>query len=252
MYKRLWSFLRFGEGRRTARSRPTTNTMIAPAAPFFAIGDIHGCLPQMENLLSQLDGPGPRVFLGDYVDRGPQSAQVLARLFTLQKQGADIICLKGNHEAMLLDFIDDPLGGGARWLKFGGLDTLASFGIDATIAVEDALDAASALEKAMPDGMLAWLRDLPLRWSSGNMHCVHASMNPDKAPAAQSENAMLWGHPNFFAKPRKDGQCVIHGHTIVPQGVVRDGRISVDTGAYQGGPLTAVAIGDGTARFVTA
>jgi serine/threonine protein phosphatase 1 len=153
---------------------------------------------------------------------------------------------------MLLDFIDDPLGDGARWLKYGGLDTLASYGIATTAATEDALDVANALEMALPDGMLAWLRDLPMRWSSGNVHCVHASMNPDKTPDAQSENALLWGHPSFFVKPRTDGQCVIHGHTIVPEGGMRDGRISIDTGAYRGGALTAVAISDRTAQFITA
>ncbi len=249
MFKKIWSSLRPN----VSAQCPTIGTMISSDGPFVAIGDIHGCLPQMESLLLQCDGPGPRIFLGDYVDRGPQSAQVLARLYTLQTQDpANIICLKGNHEAMMLDFIDDPLGCGVRWLKYGGLDTLASYGIGAATATEDALDVANALEKALPDGMLAWLRDLPMRWSSGNMHCVHASMNPDKAPDAQSENALLWGHPNFFAKRRTDDQCVIHGHTIVPKGAVCDGRISVDTGAYRGGALTAVAISDNSARFVTA
>lgn len=247
MFKKIRSMLRADKSP-FVPSQP----VIAPDEPFFAIGDIHGCLPQMQTLLAQLDGPGPRIFLGDYVDRGPQSAQVLSELFTLQMENPDdVVCLKGNHEVMLLDFIDDPLGRGARWLKFGGLDTLASFGIAADAMADDGLDAALALERALPDGMLQWLRALPLRWSSGNMHCVHASMNPDKPPHKQSENALLWGHPDFFAKRRNDGQCVIHGHTIVPQGTVCDDRISVDTGAYQGGLLTAVAVRDGKASFIS-
>ncbi len=251
MFKKIRSMLRADKSP-FVPSRSTIDTVIAPDEPFFAIGDIHGCLPQMRALLAQLDGPGPRIFLGDYIDRGPQSAQVLSELFALQIEDPDdFVCLKGNHEVMLLDFIDDPLGRGARWLKFGGLDTLASFGITTDAAVEDELDAAMALERALPDGMAQWLRALPLRWSSGNVHCVHASMNPDKAPHEQSENAILWGHPDFFAKPRNDNQCVIHGHTIVPQGTVCDGRISVDTGAYLGGLLTAAAVSDGKASFIS-
>ncbi len=247
MFKRLRA--------RRGGTTPPFEAPIAPDQPFVVIGDIHGCLTQIKALLPLLEGHGTRVFLGDYVDRGPQSAQVLTRLFALQtERPADVICLMGNHEVMMLDFIDDPLGGGSRWLRFGGVETLASFGIsiaDPAHSSEDFPDVAELLEQAMPDGMLQWLRDLPLQWSSGNMHCVHASMNPAKPPDAQSENALLWGHPAFFSAPRRDGQYVIHGHTIVAEGAVCDGRISVDTGAYRGGALTAAQISTGSAKFIT-
>jgi serine/threonine protein phosphatase 1 len=244
MFKRLWA--------RRGGTAPPFETPIEPDQPFVAIGDIHGCLTQLEALLPLLEGHGPQVFLGDYVDRGPQSAQVLTRLLALQSEHpADVICLMGNHEVMMLDFIDDPLGGGARWLRFGGVETLASFGISMVDPSADFLEVAEQLEHAMPEGMLQWLRDLPLQWSSGNMHCVHASMNPAKPPNGQSENALLWGHPDFFSTPRDDGQYVIHGHTIVDEGAVCEGRISVDTGAYRGGALTAVQISAGSAKFIT-
>ena len=165
---------------------PSIETIVKPDAPFYAIGDIHGCLDLLNKLLDTIKAESapdtPIIFLGDYVDRGRQSAQVLARLFELNTSEPEkYICIMGNHEKMMLEFIDDPLGRGARWLVNGGSDTLKSYGVTGLKTrpnVEDALDAADALEAAMPKGLQAWLRDLPTIWSSGNVHCVHAALDP--------------------------------------------------------------------------
>lgn len=228
---------------------PSIETVLAPDQRFYAIGDIHGCLKLMDNLVAKIraeDAQAPIVFVGDYVDRGPQSAQVLARLFEMQQAAPEqIICLMGNHERMLLEFIDDPLGKGARWLVNGGVETLGSYGITGVKPrpdEDDALTIADRLEEAMPAGLQDWLRALPQQWSSGNVHVVHAAMDPAKAPGDQKERTLLWGHRDFMREPREDGACVIFGHVIVPKPDVRDGRIAIDTGAYKTGQLTAVRV----------
>ena len=159
----------------------------------------------------------------------------------------------GNHERMMLEFLDDPAGRGARWLGNGGLQTLASFGIGglgARPALEDMTKASEALAVALPDGMEAWLRALPLMWRSGNLVCVHAGMNPAKPPEAQEASTLLWGHPKFLSQPRRDGLWVVHGHTIVEAPEAQAGRIAVDTGAYHSGRLTAAALSAGQCRFL--
>lgn len=239
-------------------SAPTVETILAPEHPFCAIGDVHGrydlLLPLYVRIREEFGTDIPVIFIGDYVDRGPQSAEVLNGLFEEYKQNpANVVCLMGNHEKMMLEFIDDPAGKGARWLINGGLETLQSFnitGITSHSDVDDAMEAADALEAAMPEGMQAWMRALPLSWSSGNMHCAHAAMAPDTPPQDQNPRALLWGHPRFLREPRTDGQTVVHGHTIMQQPVVGDTRISIDTGAYETGRLTGVYVDADTYRFL--
>lgn len=237
--------------------KATFETVLAPEQPFCAVGDMHGCLTLIEPLYEKLRGEFgdiPIVFLGDHVDRGPDSAGVLRALFDLSVESpTSHISIIGNHEKMMLEFIDDPAGMGARWLSFGGQETLESFGITLPSRrpdAEDALEAADKLEGAMPKGMLNWLRALPPRWSSGNVHCVHAAMDPEVSPEDQDPRVMINGHPDFFATPREDGQTVVHGHTVVSRATAADGRISIDTGAYYTGRLTAAYIAPNTCRFI--
>lgn len=233
---------------------------LAPERPFVAIGDIHGCDAQLIDVLGQIDAATnasePRVFLGDYVDRGPQSKQVLTLLFELSQRAPErVICLKGNHEQMMLDFIDDPAGDGQLWLQHGGLDTLASFGItlrrtrlDSTSSVH----VADRLEAALPKGMEGWLRQLPLRWSSGNLHCVHAAMSPRRGIDDQRDEVLIWGHQDFTNRPRGDDNFVVHGHTIVRRAQIFANRVSLDTGVYHTGRLSAARISAGECRFFEA
>jgi diadenosine tetraphosphatase ApaH/serine/threonine PP2A family protein phosphatase len=237
---------------------------LAPDTPFYAIGDVHGQADQLEKLLEQIDqdraayglDQATLLFIGDFIDRGANSAGVLNRLFALSKaSSANTVCLMGNHEKMLLDFIDDPAGRGAMWLRFGGIQTLASYGITGVrekAPAEDLLEICDSLEAALPPDMLSWLRALPLSWHSGNCSCAHAAMNPARAPERQSERTLLWGHTDFMRKPRDDGHWVVHGHTIVKKPGIEHGRIAIDTGAYRSGPLTAAAISKASCRFLQA
>jgi serine/threonine protein phosphatase 1 len=243
-----------------ATSKPSGGLMLAnslhPSAPFYAIGDIHGRIDLLEQLLAMIDlSNGQKVvFLGDYIDRGDHSAQTLDRVFQLSQDRQDqVTCLKGNHEKMMCDFIDDPLGRGANWLRNGGLATLASFGItrvSANPSPDEAIDASATLEAALPEGLIDWMRNLPLSWSSGNVWCVHAALDPTRQPKAQDPKTMLWGNRAFLEIPREDGICVVHGHTIVDAPVNMNSRIAIDTGAYRSGRLTAANIAEGTCEFI--
>lgn len=222
---------------------------LEPAENFIAIGDVHGRADLLRELdqLIEADFPDwPVVFLGDYVDRGDQSRAVLELLMTVDPEGRPPVqCLMGNHERMLLDFLDTPSQAGRSWLRNGGLQTLASFSVappkpntgdGALVEVRDRLKA------AMGPTMIDWLRQRPLTWKSGNVWAVHAGADPDIAMDHQDPKTVLWGHPHFHRKARSDDQWVVHGHTVVDRPKQECGRISVDTGAYATGLLTAAAI----------
>jgi len=204
---------------------------------------VHGCLSLAQSLYEKLDAEDQVIFVGDFVDRGEDSAGVLAWLRDLQQANPDrVTCLMGNHEVMMIEFLDDPARRGARWLSHGGLQTLASFGVpgaheimlpDEFIAISD------QLKKAMPDGLEDWLRALPTSWSSGNLWVVHAGADPTVPMSAQSEEVFLWSCRAFLGEARTDGQWVAHGHTVVDIPEQRSSRISTDTGAYHSGHLTA-------------
>lgn len=235
---------------------------IAPDRPLYVVGDIHGRTDLLKQLLARIEADVVAsghtalqlVFLGDYVDRGGASAEVLMHLreLNLSVPGA-VTCLMGNHERMMLDFLDDPAGIGMRWLVKGGLQTLASYhigGISAKARIEELTEVSDALADALPDGMEAWLRALPLYIQTGNVICVHAAMNPQRLPEAQDERTLLWGHRDFMNMPRQDGLWVVHGHTIVKEPEIGRGRIAIDTGAWNSNKLTAAAITPGGCRFL--
>ncbi|WP_224826149.1 metallophosphoesterase family protein [Cognatishimia sp. MH4019] len=219
---------------------------LAPDAPFSVIGDVHGCAELLDRLVGMLDPSEPLIFVGDYIDRGPESAQVLSYLDQLSAT-RPVVCLKGNHEQMCLDFLEAPESpAGRRWLQHGGGATLASYGIDAE---DEPNQIASALHAKMGATRIAWLRDLAGFWLSGNVAVVHAAADPEAPLTEQSADTLIWGHPKFRSNPRKDGHWVVHGHTIVPKPYAEEGRIALDTGAYLSGRLTAVTIHAGRHFF---
>lgn len=215
-----------------------------PDAVLSVVGDVHGCLRPLEALLPRL--PGQIVMVGDLVDRGEQSADVLRLL----QDRPDIICLMGNHEAMLLDFLNDPMPQGASWLRHGGLQTLASFGVSGGLGAAGLPALRDGLAQAMGDPLIHWLGTRPRVFASGNVAVTHAGADP-KRPIAEQTDTLVWGHPACGTVPRRDGTWIVHGHVIVPAPDVRNGVIRVDTGAYSGGPLSAAILGDGPLRFET-
>ena len=233
---------------------------IAPQQGFVVIGDIHGCsdlLGAIVELIAQDAGASMSlVFLGDYVDRGDSSAEVLGLLLALQDGvwPADVTCLKGNHEVMMLDFLADPEQYGEFWLTNGGMHTLASFKISPPAPSASAGDMRAARDKlnaALGKERCDWLRSLPVSYQNGNVLAVHAGADPRRPVGEQTADHLVWGHPEFMKVPRRDGIWVAHGHSIVEQACAQQGRISVDTGAYATGVLSAAVIDENGCRFLT-
>ena len=222
----------------------------------YIVGDIHGRYDLLQALLGKIvqDAAirelqsGRVIYLGDYVDRGDQSAQVLGLLFELCQDDPELhTCMMGNHEAMMLQFLDDPVEKGARWIRFGGLQTLASFGIGHGINDRskggELLDVSRQLRAALPAGMEDWLRAMPtLIDTGGNLICVHAGLDPSAPLDQQTTRTRLWGHGDFMTQARTDGVWVAHGHTVVDRAGLENGRVQTDTGAYATGTLSAVGV----------
>ncbi len=235
------------------RRRPAPAPLPLTQHPVGVVGDVHGRDDLLAPLLDRLAGDGADlVLVGDYVDRGPASAAVLARLMPLAEAGR-IVCLMGNHERMMLDFLDAPATAGRRWLLNGGAETLPSYGLSPHAARidDDRLSRmAEDLRRALPAGTEGWLRALPRLWQSGGLAVAHAGAAPDRPLHDQEEDALLWGHRSFRRTPREDGVWVAHGHWIVPEPVAAEGRIAVDTGAWRTGRLSAARIGPAGIDFV--
>lgn len=226
----------------------------APDQPIFAVGDVHGRVDLLEQLLELIDYQigalrlkNPKlVFVGNVIDRGPSSAAVLARMRELTTEFPEnLVCLLGNHEQMLLDFLDAPVARHSRWLKDGAAATFESFGLSlggGVVDGENAEKAAEALKQAIGEETIAWLRERPLMVSSGTVYVVHAAADPRRPMEDQAPRILTWGHPEFLGVARSDGQWVAHGHSAFEEAHMKDSRISVDTNAWQSGALSAAMI----------
>lgn len=233
------------------RAIQTFDTPLSPDVPFYVIGDVHGSDRLLENLLkmiyAQEEGRACKIVcVGDYVDRGENSASVLRRLHKLcSSPNHNLTCLMGNHEDMMLEFLDSPERGAPKWFRNGGLQTLGSFrigGISQNMSGTGLINVRDQLAEALGTELIAWLRGLPTMWSSGNVTVVHAGADPVASLTQQSRKDLIWGHPAFLTTPRSDGHWVVHGHTIVSDIKADQGRIGVDTGAYATGQLSAAYI----------
>ncbi len=244
---------RFLAGLLRRRTADAPHPRPRPRQPVAVVGDIHGRADLLERMLELLRREAPDalpLFAGDHVDRGPDSRAVLERLRALPRA----LCLRGNHEAMMLDFLDAPAEAGGRWLRNGGLATLESFGIalSAQPSHEALMRAGEGLRAALGETE-RWLRALPLRWQSGDLLVCHAGPDPAAPVAAQPDEVFLWGHPRFLREPRHDGLWVAHGHWVQERAGIRSGRIAVDTGAWRSGCLSAALITpEGELRFLEA
>lgn len=226
---------------------------INPEQPLFIIGDVHGCADMLTTLMAKQPQDSQLIFVGDLVDRGTDSATVLETVKNACDAGA--ICLAGNHEKMMLDFLDRPTERGGRWIRYGGLQTLESLKIGGLGPHSDdqaMLTARDNLQERLGGDMIRWLRSLPKHWQSGNIHIVHAAADPKVPFSNQSDRVLMWGHPDFAKTNRGDGQWVVFGHTIHETPFAENGRISVDTGAYATGVLTAAYVTRNNVSFISA
>lgn len=225
----------------------------------YAIGDIHGRYDLLEGLLRRIvadvavRAKGRRPMLiacGDYVDRGPASAEVVAALAWLRaRRDYEVHLLIGNHEQALLRYLADPEDG-RPWLGFGGADTLRSYGVDAPDVSADAaehLEARDRLLAAMPASHLMLLQSLETLVTVGDYAFCHAGVRPGRKLADQSIDDLLWIREPFLEATGAFEKTIVHGHSWEgPEPVFRANRIGIDTGAYETGVLSCLRLEDGS------
>jgi serine/threonine protein phosphatase 1 len=228
----------------------------------YAVGDIHGRLDLLDKLLKLIErdrkGREPAetvlVFLGDYVDRGSDSKGVVARLISGLPGDVTPLFLKGNHEDLLLDFLDRPRFG-LTWLNNGGDIALLSYGVSID-AIQNAYwlglaglaEASAIFRDLLPDEHLQFFRALNLSYRAGQYFFVHAGVKPGVGLDSQSEDDLIWIREEFLSYPDDFGAVVVHGHTPVPSPENLHNRIGIDTLAFHSGKLTAVGL-EGSQRW---
>lgn len=225
-------------------------------APLYVIGDIHGRLDLLDRLIEAIyrdaggRGAGSlTVTVGDYIDRGPDSRGVIGRLMANPFPGR-YVALKGNHEAILQNFLVDPSVGG-HWQHLGGLETLRSFGVQMPRGRGNFARASEQLRSALTPDEIRFLASLRMSLSVDRYFICHAGVRPGVPLARQSEEDLLWIRDEFLDSELDFGRIVVHGHTPTREPEVRPNRINVDTGAFVTGRLTCVVLGDGGYRFLT-
>ena len=226
----------------------------------WAIGDIHGRLdllkPLVEAILADAAASAAErkvvVFLGDYVDRGPDSRDVIRYLADLPTdRGVEWRFLKGNHEEAMLDFLEDP-SAGARWCEYGGDATLASYGLrppELKHKVEAWARVSNDLDHKLTPRERAFLEELELSLSIGDYFFSHAGARPGVPLERQTERDLMWIRNSFLDSDVAFEKVVVHGHTPTREVHVDQRRIGVDTKAYDSGMLSAVRL-EGTTRRV--
>ncbi|MDR6789461.1 serine/threonine protein phosphatase 1 [Sphingomonas sp. BE138] len=234
-------------------SRAPAPAVFAPAenSRIYAIGDIHGCLAELDRLLAMIDaddaarGPADTslIFLGDLVDRGPDSAGVVDRLLTLSRTRPNVRILKGNHEELFLHALSGAKDALRMFCRVGGKETVLSYGIARD--EYDSLDypqLAARMDTLVPAEHRAFLEGLEDMIVSGDYVFVHAGIRPDVPLDEQKPADLRWIRDSFLEHRAPHPKMVVHGHTITPDVDRRPNRIGVDTGAYMSGKLTALGI----------
>jgi serine/threonine protein phosphatase 1 len=200
-----------------------------------AIGDIHGCNRKLKQLLDRIKidpHADSLVFIGDYLDRGPEVRGVVDTLCDLKEDCRNVICLRGNHEDMFLNYYlegqDEEL-----FLYNGGLSTLSSYGLTLTDARAGA---------GFPENHLRFFTSLPLFYETQEYLFVHAGLRPGRPLAAQSPDDLLWIRREFIDSEYDFGKTVVFGHTPLYEPLIEKNKIGIDTGAVYGGSLTCIEL----------
>lgn len=239
----------------------TDSTSVPPGVRVYVIGDIHGRVEPLAGILEKVrldasrESAGRRVlvFLGDYVDRGPQSRQVIDLLLADPAPEFEKVFLKGNHEAWLLAFLEDA-SVGKHWLDGGGHATLLSYGVAQPARAPTAENLESrrkALAAALPEKHKSFLAGLASYHVEGGYAFAHAGIRPGVALDEQREEDLLWGSVEFLEDRRDHGKVIVHGHWYTPEPVVRRNRIGIDTGAAATGRLTCLVLWGAARKFLS-
>ncbi len=221
----------------------------------YAIGDVHGCFSLLVRLLQLIERDQAArppcethvLLLGDYVDRGPQSRDVCELLHAMAPSPY-FHCLRGNHEQTMLDVLGGSHMALRFWLEYGGVETLASWGIkqelieQAHYGEDGEAKLIRAIRSAVPPALMMWMRELPTYHLHGDYLFVHAGIRPKLDLDQQSEDDMLWIREPFLSSRARHPWRVVHGHSESEDVQMTPYRIGIDTAAYRTGVLTAVGL----------
>ena len=225
----------------------------------YVIGDIHGRNDLLCTLLDEVSADAAKrngvkahlIFLGDYVDRGSKSADVIETVLNLNIPDMNVVMLKGNHETSMLAFMDDPIKG-KRWLHYGGDATLRSYGIEISmgeLTEKNISIAAENFKKALPETHRKFLETLNDRHVIGDYFFVHAGIDPGQPLEKQKERDLLWIRDEFLSHEGLYEKVIVHGHSIIPEPEFKDNRIGIDTGAFYSNNLTCLVL-EGTDKDI--
>jgi serine/threonine protein phosphatase 1 len=216
----------------------------------YAVGDVHGRADLLAALLERIDDdlrrhpiPQPlQVFLGDYIDRGPQSRQVIDLLIAHRRRHKSLF-LKGNHEQSAAQVLRVP-SVMSEWKQMGGLSTLLSYGVvpSGRSDLKTDREVATALEQAMPKSHRLFIESLALSFTCGDFFFTHAGVRPGIPLRQQYQQDLLWIRDDFLLHEEDFGKIIVHGHTPASEPEVRPNRINIDTGAYATGRLTCLVL----------
>ncbi|HEX8365516.1 MAG TPA: metallophosphoesterase [Allosphingosinicella sp.] len=233
------------------RARPGRGPSGPPGSRAYAIGDVHGRLDLLEDLLERIEADNAArasaktylVLLGDLIDRGPDSAGVVERFVSNPPAWARPIYLQGNHEEFLLDVLTGREETVGHWLTYGGYQCAASYGVSqgSTLNATSA-EIVARLKAAVPQSHIDFLRNMADSFRFGDYLFVHAGIRPGVPLAEQSQRDLRWIREGFLDSGDDHGVVVVHGHTIVDKVEQLANRIALDTGAYRSGVLTAIGI----------
>jgi serine/threonine protein phosphatase 1 len=216
----------------------------------YAIGDVHGRADLLREMFSAIDDSlvthpidnVVHVLIGDYIDRGPNSREVIDTLIARATRHT-MVYLKGNHENYAVQFLADPAVL-SEWKQVGGMSTLLSYGLRPT-SQDDAKtrqEIAAAFRSALPDSHRRFLQNLPLTYSCGDFFFAHAGVRPGIPLVEQREQDLLWIRDDFLLHEEDFGKIIVHGHTPAKTPDVRPNRINIDTGAFATGRLTCLIL----------
>jgi serine/threonine protein phosphatase 1 len=219
--------------------------------PIYAIGDIHGrhdLLQQAEQAIvddaAMLPGRKLIITLGDYIDRGPSSAQVISHLMTSPPENFDRICLTGNHETTMLDYLDGLISF-SDWMPMGSDALLRSYGLDPEQLPRIFPTAAKLddfIRQSIPTSHIEFLRSLPILVDTPDVLFVHAGIDPARPLEDQDDEDLVFIRQRFINSALPLPKLVVHGHTPVEQPDVRASRLNIDTGAYKSDRLTVARL----------
>lgn len=224
----------------------------------YAIGDVHGRLDLLDQLLAAIERDvehrpqrkNALVFLGDLIDRGPESRGVIERLRNFRHDRLKPYFLGGNHEEVLLRLLDGERGILSSWLQFGGAQCLASYGFDPSlIEVRNERASLAAIKQVIPESHVNFISSFADTLRFGDYLFVHAGIRPGIDLSLQSQSDLRWIRSPFLEDKSDHGMVVVHGHTISNEVEIQQNRIGIDTGAYRTGRLTALAV-DGEERWL--